>query len=288
MVLTDEIKEIILANRLYHIPKRPKAKSPNTIINQTVNNYNQMNNFLNTNMPVMERLNHYLNHKNVDMVDFIDKVEDAYGSEIQTMNDDTDQVNLDSSDILTMINALCKSSDKSCEDMNIVYDECANNINIYNDGRWKETGVEKGLVHIIELLKEAYLDKYECHLLRRIYQGPLRNRKEAEEILFEYYQFIACFGLVPYIREKSDDDILNNGRRRSYDVEERYTETFNAIKDKLTRGEKTLLRNKVHRILKNAAKNNIKELNRRIMDLCGVDEEFKTKVMDNISYALAG
>jgi len=187
-----------------------------------------------------------------------------------------------------MINALCKSTDKTCEDMNIVYDETANNINIYNDGRWKETGVEKGLVHIIELLKEAYLDKYECHLLRRVKQGPMRNRKEADEILREYYQFIACFGLQPYIQDKCDDDILNNGRRNSYEVEEQYKKTYNTIKERLTKGEKNLLYNKVHRILKNAAKNNIKELNRRIMDLCGVDENFKTKVMENITYALAG
>ncbi len=285
--LTNEIKEFILKNRIYHIPKAPKVKSPNTIINQTINNFNQMNNFLNTS-PAMDRLSHILNHTNVDLIDFVDKVEDAYSSEIQVLNDGSDEINLDSSDILTMINALCKSNDKSCEDMNVMYDEVANNISIFNDGRWKETGIEKGLVHIIELLKEGYLDRYECHLLRRIYDGPYQSRKESEEYLQEYYQFIACFGLQPYIQDRTDSQILNVVKRRdSYDIEERFKKVYNSIRDKLTKGEKNMLRNKVHRILKNAAKNNIKELNRRIMDLCGVDEEFKSKVMDNITNVLA-
>lgn len=285
--LTEEIKQCVLANRCYHIPKPSKVKSPHTIINQTVNNYNQMNNFLNTSMPPMDRLNHILNHKNVDLIDFADKVEDTYSNEIQVLNEDADEINLDGNDILTMINALCKSSEKSCEDMNIMYDEIANNISIFNDGCWKESGVDKGLVHIIELLKEAYLDRYESHLLRRIYQGPYQSRKESEEYLCEYYQFIASFGLQPYVQGKTDACILNVTRRRdSFEIEEKYRVKFNAIKDKLSKGEKNLLRNKVHRILKNAAKNNVKELNRRIMDLCGVDEEFKSKVMDNITNVL--
>lgn len=287
LVLTDELKEFILANRVYHIPK-PQVKSSKTIVNQTVNNFNQMNNYLNSNTHVMDRLNQYINYRNVDMIDFTEKVEDVYSNQIQMLDDDVDDFKLDACDILHMINTLCKTSDKSCDDMNVVFDEFANNISIYNDGKWKETGVEKGLLQIIDLLKEAYLDKYECYLLRRIYKGPFQSRKEAEETLHEYYQFIGCFGIQPYAVNKNDHILLDNDRYRSFEVSDKYYNTYKNVVLKLTKGEKNMIKAKVQRILKNAAKYNIKELNRRIMELCGVDEEFKIRVIDNISHVLAG
>ena len=87
-VLTDDIREDILANRIYvHEPVIPKAtKTPQTF-NQVVYNYNIMNNFVN-NMDVMDKLDKIVNHKKIDLVGFDKHIVNKYNSQIDKLEND--------------------------------------------------------------------------------------------------------------------------------------------------------------------------------------------------------
>jgi hypothetical protein len=65
--LTPQIKDFILTNRVYHVPK-----NPHTVV---INTYNQMNNFLSS-IEVTDKLTHLFNYKQAEPVDFKDKMAD--------------------------------------------------------------------------------------------------------------------------------------------------------------------------------------------------------------------
>jgi len=66
--LTNEIKEYILNNRIYIIPKQePQIQQP-IINNQIINNYQQINNLI-SGINSVDKINKYIKYKNIELVD---------------------------------------------------------------------------------------------------------------------------------------------------------------------------------------------------------------------------
>lgn len=74
--LTDEIKQYIIENRVYHIPK---TKDP---LHQTINNYNVMNNFI-ASMDVVEKLQRFTEFNNNNVESFEKTIEDKYKKKVK-------------------------------------------------------------------------------------------------------------------------------------------------------------------------------------------------------------
>ncbi len=84
--LTDTIKEEILENRIYHMPKNEREKKEPTII-QNIQNNNILNNFIG-NMDTFEKLDKYMNYKQLETISLEDDIENKFAKRIDNMKGD--------------------------------------------------------------------------------------------------------------------------------------------------------------------------------------------------------
>jgi hypothetical protein len=103
----------------------------------------------------------------------------------------------------------------------------------------------------------------------------------ASEHLLEYYKFLACLELTPFVYEKTDGDITGNGSKQ-YTITDKWYSKFRQIRSDLSVTEAKAVRTDVGNIVKRNTKANIIELNHKIMDMIRVDEEFKSSVLSAI------
>jgi hypothetical protein len=128
--LTDEIKQHILHNYIYILPINETLTPDNgtKYINTTINNYNTVNNFI-TNMDVLDKMKKYLDHKQIELLNFQDKVESKYISKVKRLDNNSYKYGfqLSSDDFLEIINdisTICNG--ESFENFNIMYTGLAN------------------------------------------------------------------------------------------------------------------------------------------------------------------
>ena len=128
--LTNEIKEYILANRIWHPPLPEERPQPLTI-NQTINDYNIMNNLI-TRVDDLKKLNAYTEYNDTPLLNFSDEVDETYKRKrgfmeaMKSKNIFLDQTNIyDAIDDVTSIKDLAQ--------LNILYEEVAQKLKIYDD-----------------------------------------------------------------------------------------------------------------------------------------------------------
>lgn len=293
ITLTDEIKEYILANRVY---KPPQTENKHNYINATINNYQNINNFI-ANMDVLEKLMKYTEHKNIEIIDFEDKVDLYYHRQVKRLENGTTKANvqLKLNDMYDIIDAMSDVCDGELKNFNIIYDEKLNKLRYFSCGEWKTYLLESGIKELLETIQKCYLDTYECYLIRKINMddNPF-NKTTFKELLSDYYKFLACFEITPYVAGKNDNQILFNVEDSRYhdhiedgDVEKHiisddFTALYNESKGKNTISEVNKQRKAVKEIIKRNTKSNIVELNKKMLSLFQMDEEFKASLIDNI------
>lgn len=282
--LTDEIKEHILKNRIY-IPPKKEDKIVPSIIN---NNYQQINNYINT-MEIVEKMNTYTGHAKVELIDFSEKVGDVYSSKTKRLvSDDYKYGKLKSADFLEIIDDVSKIIREDFEDFNLIYDEKLNKIKMYDCGEWETNLIDKGLARLIEIVQDAYMDAYECYLIKKIIKSTTshRDRQELKEHLNIYYKFIQVFDVDPFVKDKSDVQILSYPdiveKTGTHNIEDEYCKIYEEIKDQCTRGELLKIKKEVLDIIKRNSKNNIQEFNKKIMGLVKMDIVFKQQLVGKI------
>lgn len=278
LTLTDSIKEYILENRIYHIPK--KQKDPQTVI---INQYNQMNNML-ASMDAVDKIMSYTKQANVDVIDFADKVERKYEQQVEDLQQDTVEpdFSFNTDDLLEVINDICKISDSTYHDLNLIYDNKLRNIKMVDDGQWQSILTENGLRKIIEMLQEKLWDHYECYLVRHIMNdASMRRRQECEERLKEYYMFIGCFKAMPYAYDRSDF-FLVDGTMHSHTCSEKFYPMYKGVCDAITRSQENRVRKGVLEIIKRNSNQNLSDLNRKILGMMNVDDEYKKAILKKL------
>ena len=280
--LTNEIKEHILTNFIYMIPKVPRVSIKNTT-NVLIQNFNMMNQFV-ANMSNIEKISQYTGYNNTEIQDFNEMVESKYIDEVNQMEhpdeDNYGVQTLDTNALLDVIDNVSKTWNGSY--MNMIYDTKNNKINIY-EGVWEEMLAQNGLIRVLTTIQDNYLDAYEIYLIRTIETTPsYREKARHLELLKEYYKFISSFGLPARVDDMTNGHILNN-RSVSLDLSERYWSIFAKIRDNQKRREVCKMKRDVIEIIKRNSNQCVEEMNKTVVELIHMDEKFKHIMLSKIS-----
>jgi hypothetical protein len=274
--LTNEIKDKILKDRIYKIQKVEKPQTPTIIKNIQYNN--TLNNYIGS-MDTFEKLGKLMEYKQLETISLEDSIETRFGQRIDNMKGDKFKYGYDlgNNRLFDIVDEISKI--RSFSDLNIIYDDKLKELNLFKSGCWENYLIDRGLREIIDVMKDIFLDHYEKFLLRKIFvsEKNLRHKQEYKDHLLDYYKFIGCFEILPYIQDKDDCDILgdDDGDFGKYTVEEKYMPKYNEIVENMKRNEINKTKKSVDNILKNNTKKNLKNLNKEIIDLVTSDEEFK-------------
>lgn len=281
--LTDEIKQYILNNRIYKIP----VVTINTHIinnNTIINNGNTINNFI-ANMDPIEKITKYTEHKNVEMIDFNQSVEDKFSNNAKRLENNNYKYTfeLKNDDFLDIIDKISNiSNGKQIEELNILYDPKLNRFKLFEDGDWEEMLVEKGIKKIIIILQNALFDAYEFYLIRNINSDKSYQKKqELKELLQEYYKFIGYFNVYPAVKDKSDGYILNDEENDVYELSDKYWNLYTSEDKNINKTDTKSIKKNVIDIIKRNTIRNIDEMNKKVVELFQVDEIFKQKILLN-------
>ena len=273
--LTPEIKQFILDNRIYNIPKK------------ITNNINFVQNII-TNMDILDKLSNYIEYKNINLVSFEDKVEEKYSVICEKLEDDKYKYGfeLKTHDILEVIDTISSIPDNKIEELNIIYDNETNKLRLYECGKWKVVLIEQGIQQIIIIIKDNYLDSYEIYLLRKIKNDPsVFKIQKYKELLVEYYKFLGSFEIEPFCKDRTDSAILNiddEYSKYSYDFSEDYYSFYKKAMDQLSKSEINKLKKTVLDIVKRNSKQNIGDLNKSVIGLIEMDVDFRNNLLGNV------
>jgi len=312
IVLTDDIKEHILTNRIY------KVKDEVKIMNQTINNIQMINNFV-ANMDVVEKLNRVTDYCQVEITDFEDRVESCYARDVKRLEADSFKYDytLGQNNFMTIIDKLTKAirgeqRDEFLEDISVVYDATNKRIKVYS-GKWEDYLVTNGLSHLIHTIVDYYLATYETYLIRKLCKNNITVKETSTfmECIREYYRFIASFEIDPYCKGKLDKDLLqredvdgaegvdgdaaatsdvnapaadNDEEDEDEDfVAQRFTTIYNTEYSRLTNAQRKSVQKDVLDIIKTNSKFNIVQLDKDIIALVNIDPEFNKTLVGSIS-----
>lgn len=248
--LSEEIKNHILDCRIYHIPK------PANVINQTFN-YNTMNNIV-TQMDAIEKLSKFMKYSKLEMLDYDASISQKFQDRRKLIECDQD-VEIKKNDMLEIFNEVCTACNcNSFEDFNIMYDAKYKNLKIYDGTVWLNYIVENGIKQLIISMQNNYLNDYESYLVksRKNASNP-REKQRMLELLEVYYKFLATFDVEPFIQ---DDE---------------YIDTYY----KVSKTKDNSFKKEIIDVLKRSSQKNINELNRKVVNLFNMDEEFKNLVI---------
>ncbi len=274
--LTEQIKEYILANRIYKIPK--EEKQPTFIQNIQYNN--TMYNYVNK-LDTIDKLTKLMDYKDKEIMYLEDDMEDNFKVRVKKMENNSFKFgyNIDESRLFDIIDEISRIKRGDLKHMNIVYNDKLKELNLYKSGCWESLILERGLKEVVEILKENFLDHYEKYLFKQIYVSEKNfiNKQKYKEDVERHYKFLCCFDLYPYVKDKDDMDILgeNDGDFGKYDIEEKWMSIYNNIAQNIKRYDINKMKKNITDILKNNTQHNLKDLNKTIIALLNIDDEFK-------------
>jgi hypothetical protein len=288
--ITIESTNISLKNKLIIKP----TTTPQTIL-QIINNHNTIYNYI-VNINPVAKLNELLAYRQKDSIDFDSIVEEAYEKTVKKLkignNRAGGHMHLDEDHIIEMIHNVTKSQREDLEDMCVLQEDDRINFST-GDGDWQDYSFERGVKKIIQGLVDYCLRMYEKYLIRKIELATSMNKIVFTKSLEEYYYFIAVFDISPAVQEigvndtmilYNDDDEkydenINGSDLEKYRIIERYSQMYTRVCDGQTKGQAKDLYKKVLVEIKVTTKKNLKELNKCVMDIINVDENFKTRIL---------
>lgn len=282
--LTDEIKQHILDNRVYHIPK--PASTAQTI-NNYINNYNTVNNFI-ANLDFMDKLTNYMSYNNFELIDYGDKIKEQYSRTIQRLEQnkvrDYRLTMNEFMEILDNVSLLCNGD---YEQYNMHYDEKTKKLKLFEDGEWTTLLQEAGISKVVAGIQEHFLDVYELYLVRKLNNHDVHfmQRDDIQKHLAQYYHFLTCFHLHPYVENKSDKHILRGDDSEfgltpeDFSISEAMMKIYKEQAQQLKDQQRTKVRRDVCEIIKRNSKQNLDELNKKVAALFNMDEKFKEQLL---------
>lgn len=267
--LTDVIKQHVLDNKVYKVPKQSQQQ---IIINQ-INNNQQIINYIAKIDPI-QKLQAYTEYTDIALMPFEYKVKEYYQDKIEMCESMQTQLTdfcLDRNNLTNILNDMTLSN--GIDKLNVVYDKVNDKLVIFDDGKWESHPFDSGVKELIEKIQCTYLDKYEELLLDKYdHDTNFLERKKAQERLKEYYEFLVVFEIKPLLVTSKRNDILDYNSKY-------YRTIYEKVQDKITFTHAKQLQKSVYSMVKTNCNSSIGELNKRMMDIICTDQDFKTKVL---------
>lgn len=247
--LTEEIKEKVLTNRRYFIPKpkeNEKDKEEKHITNNFYN-YNQYNAFVRS-MDYPTKAEKYSIHMknqgiNIPILGYKEQIDKVLydagldGEYLDSLTTNPNSCNLELTehtyeDHTRTIGEITKCN-PATNLTGIYHDGCKIFLNDEDLG-WEEHYEKDGVKTLISYIKDQYWDKYELYLINRMNSHKnLLTRQKAKELLIEYYTFLRAFSLKPSQNEEEDTaSCWAEAQKEKISVVKRiYKESIEMIKD---------------------------------------------------------
>ena len=307
--LTDEIKEHIITYRIYHVPRHDVPVAPVapvapvrrivtnnnrtvTNINRTVTNNNNNNNTtinIIADIDFLKKIQNYALHKNLIISSIDDMIGETFADNIKKLeNDEFNSFELNHDDMFDNINTSSGiNTSDNLEDFNIYHDEKTNKIYLH-EGVWDEMDSLSGMTRLLENIQSYYWNAYELYILRKISKNnKLTVTNACMKLIEKYFSFILCFDLSPCCRNLNKneiiyttDDPLHDRPCDDYDLSERMCKLYQKLKENRKSSDIIATQEKVAGIIQGNSKKNIVKLNSSIVTIFGMDEAFKTSIMN--------
>jgi len=291
--LTDEIKDCILKNRVFKPPQEPQQN--NVTINQQINNFHQIKNIV-SEMDIIDKISKYAAHTQQNILDFDDKVEECFKDKVRLLESGNTKrvIKLDMLDVLDTACNIKGEVDK----LNVVYDEKSDKIKFYESGMWNTFLSESGMKEYIEKIKCNYFDVYECYLIRKYKNSATSpyDKNIIKNLVFDYYRFLVCFEITPFVSGKNDYKVLYNYEDPRYStevaahefdrfsIENEFMDLFKKARRETTRTEAKTKGKVTKDILKRNTNTNETTLDQKILDVMQHDNEFRAMIVDTYTH----
>lgn len=263
-VLTLDMKEHILANRIYKAKKQPDVIKHITIQNQQMT---QINNYINK-MDLAQRVNLL----NIQPDQCSDKILSLVEKEAYIHKNDTPGLIIDDKHVEDLVGKMCRSQKDDLSDMNVLIDTKKNSMMIFEGDEWCDYDIPSGARQLVTYIHANFMNEHERYLLRcrNISRDP-RERQDIKEQILKYYRIVVAFDLHPYCFGKSDDDIFDN-LNNHHSCEEEFYPKFKKIKDSMSLAEKRAWCNLINNIVKANGKMTSMTLNKKLFELSQKDD----------------
>jgi hypothetical protein len=282
--LTDDIREHVLRHQTYVPPI--KNKTTYQIFNQTVNNYNTLNNFI-AQMDFQEKIDRLLEYQQKNLIGLEDSIEKRFEYRVNRLEDDKFQAGyfLTQNNLIELIDDVTRIDKDNLHKFNVFYNKAIKRFKMYQGKDWESFIEEVGAKELVSLIKSYFLDSYELYLIKHLHGNNVKqfNRFKLEEHLGIYYHFIGVFDLAPSICDQNDSDLLGHRLTEESDhfLADKYMDLFFSEKKKLKSSEEVAITRKIVNIIKNNTSQNLSELNNVLMDLLKIDQEFRDVILES-------
>jgi hypothetical protein len=270
---TEEVKQYILTNKVYRA-KTSNQTPGQSSSQQTINNINFVNNFTN-NIKIIDKLETYTEFRDIETKGLDDMLEDKYKTIIRRMDRDKPGIMYHQQDFKKVIDEVSTISD--VEHFNMFIDPVNDKLNIYKVQEWESHLFDEGISIVIGTIQDYLYNNYEKYLIRKIKNdSSLFARQEAKELLTEYYKFIKCFNLDPYVKYNDDSDIFGTNIETN-EVKYEFIDFYNKLEVPLSFSKN--IKKEITNIIKKNSRYNVCELNKLVASLIHIDKEFETKLI---------
>lgn len=280
--LTNEIRDTVLKNKLFHFSKTQDLKAQDMkTTNQTINYNNTITNYV-TNMDVLEKINKLIAYTKLPHIGYEDNIRIKYDDEADFLrhpkNLRVESVAMKPDDLMLIIDSVTKVSQGMSDavEINVLYDNKAKKIRLFQDGVWDDTIISIGLKKLVQSIQENYLNDYEKYLVckSRNIQTHFSTKALIKDLIKDYYRFIGAFELYPLVRDKPDSH-FRLGSAGDFEVEEEFMPIYTQINNAMTKSEIKNVQKDVLDIIKGNSQRNIDELNKKVINLLQIDDTFK-------------
>ena len=289
LVLTSEIKEIVLENHIYHRPQKTTTTTTTTATATTIiNNYNTLNSMI-VKLDTTDKLDKLLQYTGKRLIGFDDHAEEIFKADIEKMKKDLPKVtyNLDEQRICQLFDGLTRIKPKEFDTINSFVDKKTNRINLYLYKEWDSYLMADGIDRIMEIMNSTYFSEYELYLIKRIYNKDTDafTVNESRNYLENFYSFIGIFNLTPDIKGMTDDHLVGHEIKEynPYYISEECARIYSIQKEKLTKTRINEVKRKFVDIVKNNTSYNTDQINKEVINIMQADEKFKYLIVEALN-----
>jgi len=293
LLLTDEIRDYVIQNRIYKVPDKfskkesDKTKQESAVpltLNQTIHNFNVINSMI-SDMESIDKIQMVTDYHGIRQLDFEDRLESDFQPKLHKMEHDEfiGGYYLNNDGLLKLVDGATKMTDDDMNKFNLMFDRTINRIKILSCGKWDSFLEEMGVKEVVRLLKSYFLDNYELYLIKHLHgHDPKKNRFLLRQHLDIYYTFIATFDLDAHVCTQNDKSVLgyNVKDNNDYYLAEYYGKIYRDLKNECKTSEKNKLKKTVTNIIKENTTHNLNTLNKIMLELIRTDHGFFNQMVE--------